>query len=1095
MRFGYRVTLLNSLEMKKGKLMKKIEIIILWLVSITLYGNATTLQYDGWNLIGVCQDINRTDIDMTGIYEIQDQNGSSIYTGTNAQFTNLHLLKAGYGYWVKGDGDINFESGETTKRLVQPLRRDNWNLMASCEDVAQADINMTGITELQSQKGEILYTGDWAKHSTLHNTVNGYGYWVQGNKETLWMAKSGPAISPTLADSTFTIAEDTVSGSTIGILNIVSEGDDDISAIVLSGTGSELLTVTVDGTLTLTSNAVLDYETTEVYTLTAVATNGAGDSNSVNVTINITNVIDNVPVLATPSSSSVAEDIAVGIEVVTITTNGSNGDENQVDSYTIIDGNVDTHFTISDAGVISIAKALDYEYKTGYTLKVVARNSAGESTPIDVVINVEDILDLPVGFAYQTINSANDVVETTTVDGYTIRLFTNHQATNDPQSNHVGIVINVNGIDTPLLSIQRSYIGYEMVVGVYDSKGNLVGVSNTVTLSDRTIIEVITIDQTETLKKSFLNVERDYERDYENNIVIDHVSGLMWQDHEAVRYDFSGAEAYCSDLSLGGFTDWRLPNSKELWYLVDLTHEDPAIDPIFEFVESDLYWSDHTNNLRHVNFENGYTGRSYYGDKESNYVKCVRGESAYNSISFLRDAELEIVTDNLNNIMWTDITPQNPSSTLDDDPDRVSFSEAQTYCDELSLGGYTDWKLPTIEEFYSIVEHNRTNAPYQANVFENIKIGFWGSYWSNNSQYVMNFNYGDNYAGFNSGYGFYTMCNRVNSEDTDTGIITHNGVTYGTVVSPYTGRVWLDRNLGASQVCTAYNDEACYGDYYQWGRNADGHEKSDSTSVTVPFTDITNIGSDFVIRDYILNDEDWTTADYDGSLRSTNWGKTDGTSICPIGYRVPTQNELYAEVHNNVGANVNDAFNFFLKLPAAGQRRSYWNNQQVRLWTSTPYGNYSYEYYVDGQYTGFSANHGNTGMRWRGNSVRCIAEDINIPLDKPTLITDIPESTYDEGLVIDIGGEPDTSIYVNGEYVTEMMDSGSANLILNMPEVGEYTFSIMLRDQFGNESEPLVINIKRELNEGDPDGGIPDDGGMLDDGGIPDDGGFEPEPF
>lgn len=29
--------------------------------------------------------------------------------------------------------------------------------------------------------------------------------------------------------------------------------------------------------------------------------------------------------------------------------------------------------------------------------------------------------------------------------------------------------------------------------------------------------------------------------------------------------------------------------------------------------------------------------------------------------------------------------------------------------------------------------------------------------------------------------------------------ITHNGTSYGTVTSPYTGRVWLDRNLGAAR--------------------------------------------------------------------------------------------------------------------------------------------------------------------------------------------------------------------------------------------------------------------------------------------------------
>ncbi len=42
--------------------------------------------------------------------------------------------------------------------------------------------------------------------------------------------------------------------------------------------------------------------------------------------------------------------------------------------------------------------------------------------------------------------------------------------------------------------------------------------------------------------------------------------------------------------------------------------------------------------------------------------------------------------------------------------------------------------------------------------------------------------------------------------------LTHNGAEYCEVTSPYTERVWLDRNLGAARVCTTFNDTACYGD-------------------------------------------------------------------------------------------------------------------------------------------------------------------------------------------------------------------------------------------------------------------------------------------
>jgi hypothetical protein len=55
-----------------------------------------------------------------------------------------------------------------------------------------------------------------------------------------------------------------------------------------------------------------------------------------------------------------------------------------------------------------------------------------------------------------------------------------------------------------------------------------------------------------------------------------------------------------------------------------------------------------------------------------------------------------------------------------------------------------------------------------------------------------------------------------------------DGLEYKLVLSPDTGRVWLDRNLGARQVCTSSTDAACYGDLYQWGRAKDGHESRTS---------------------------------------------------------------------------------------------------------------------------------------------------------------------------------------------------------------------------------------------------------------------------
>jgi len=179
----------------------------------------------------------------------------------------------------------------------------------------------------------------------------------------------------------------------------------------------------------------------------------------------------------------------------------------------------------------------------------------------------------------------------------------------------------------------------------------------------------------------------------------------------------------------------------------------------------------------------------------------------------------------------------------------------------------------------------------------------------------------------------------------DNTTIEHNGFMYGEVISPITGRTWLDRNLGASQACTALDDEACYGDYYQWGRDADGHEKIDSNTTLSLATVVNNIGNgEFIIN--TSSPSDWASVDSDGSIRGANWSKTDGTSVCPVGYRIPIGTELKAEILNESISNSVDVFNSFLKFPSAGNHG--FNDGLLRhegyfgaVWSSNIVGDYS----------------------------------------------------------------------------------------------------------------------------------------------------------
>jgi len=206
--------------------------------------------------------------------------------------------------------------------------------------------------------------------------------------------------------------------------------------------------------------------------------------------------------------------------------------------------------------------------------------------------------------------------------------------------------------------------------------------------------------------------------------------------------------------------------------------------------------------------------------------------------------------------------------------------------------------------------------------------------------------------------------------DNGDGTLTFNGVIYGTITSAETGRVWLDRNLGASQACTAIDDTACYGDYYQWGREADGHEKSDSSITQTLATGIENIGSDFVIGTYR-----WTTADSDGVLRSASWSKTDGTSVCPVGYRLPTKEEWDLEAA--VITNKTDAFSSLL-LPSSGYRNNVGDlyDDTGYYWSSTLPSSYPFYLSYDLEFNNSGAGVYTNG-RSDGRSVRCIKAGVN----------------------------------------------------------------------------------------------------------------------
>ncbi|MEY3451222.1 MAG: hypothetical protein RL711_1048 [Bacteroidota bacterium] len=209
---------------------------------------------------------------------------------------------------------------------------------------------------------------------------------------------------------------------------------------------------------------------------------------------------------------------------------------------------------------------------------------------------------------------------------------------------------------------------------------------------------------------------------------------------------------------------------------------------------------------------------------------------------------------------------------------------------------------------------------------------------------------------------------------------SYNGasVTYGTVTGA-NSTCWLDRNLGATQVATSSTDHLSYGDLFQWGRGADGHQRITWTNATtgaaVNSTTATLSTTDTPGNALFITNET-SPLDWRSTQNVNLWQGVSGTNNpCPSGYRLPTDTELEAERASwGANNNANGAINSPLKLPMSGYRvRSNGSLGNVGTygycWSSTVSGSSSRHLY-------FSSGSADmyTGYRAHGFAVRCLKD-------------------------------------------------------------------------------------------------------------------------
>jgi len=258
---------------------------------------------------------------------------------------------------------------------------------------------------------------------------------------------------------------------------------------------------------------------------------------------------------------------------------------------------------------------------------------------------------------------------------------------------------------------------------------------------------------------------------YTNNgdgTVNDNISGLMWQNTPDSNSDGtinsndkmtqSQASSYCNNLVLGNYSDWRLPDIKTLYSLINFDGEDPFSDDTsgltpfidnnyFEFAYGDtsagervidMQYATSTNYVSStmngnptmfgVNLADGRI-KGYGTNNKTFAVQCVRDQANYGVNSFTNNND-GTISDTATGLMWE----------RNDSQSGMDWDAAISYCESSASGGYTDWQLPNAKELQSIVDYSRspdtTNSAAIDSIFNATSIineagqSDWGYYWS-----------------------------------------------------------------------------------------------------------------------------------------------------------------------------------------------------------------------------------------------------------------------------------------------------------------------------------------------------------------------------
>lgn len=188
----------------------------------------------------------------------------------------------------------------------------------------------------------------------------------------------------------------------------------------------------------------------------------------------------------------------------------------------------------------------------------------------------------------------------------------------------------------------------------------------------------------------------------------------------------------------GGFSDWRMPNLLELRSIEIYSNVHPAITKKFFPLPHTTfeYWSSESRagipvQAWSLDFYDGNTIPSYF---KSRYLStlAVHGKT-HGTIPNLVENGDGTITNTATGLMW-----QQASA-----PGTHTWAQGLSYCESLSLGGHSDWRLPNIKELASLADLSKSGPTINADYFPDTQPTY---YWSSTTVFTNALTYGGYYA-------------------------------------------------------------------------------------------------------------------------------------------------------------------------------------------------------------------------------------------------------------------------------------------------------------------------------------------------------------